>query len=429
MTALAQALPERTEMLRKNALVAGFTAVVLIGSAHGQSPASPDSAGDFMDVCREHGEAQLVFVGRVHPPLTFRISGEPEIEIARQNVMRVKAEVERLRASLDLKGRLERNAEFEISIIEAEAELDRRRAMYPPPLDLTLFPVQVEQRFRGVTDPMLLLRQIGPSIKLQPGELYLISGRKSDLMDLLSAFPWRPDLAGLEYVDAPSVTPVASAQQELRFLASASSGATILGRLNMHSYGDGIGSPLERVRIQVASELGVTETTTGADGSFVVTGISSGRLGIRPLLPEDLTIVNTSALTMTVRDRGCNVVYLTAAPNGRVRGKIFSATGTSPDRVELFLDGGISSAGPGPISMSVHAPRSSVRPNNDGTFEFSGVFPGSYVLYARLERIMDGKTRYSITYFPGTPDLASARPIVVGRATLHDGFDFVVTTE
>jgi hypothetical protein len=103
--------------------------------------------------------------------------------------------------------------------------------------------------------------------------------------------------------------------------------------------------------------------------------------------------------------------------------------GTSLEGVELFLDGGISSAGPGLISMTHHAPRSNVRPNEDGTFEFSAVFPGSYVLYARLERMTDGKTRYLTTYFPGTPDLASARPIVVGRATLHDGFDFQVTTE
>jgi hypothetical protein len=70
-----------------------------------------------------------------------------------------------------------------------------------------------------------------------------------------------------------------------------------------------------------------------------------------------------------------------------------------------------------------------VRPKDDGTFEFFGQSPGSYVLSARFVRVEDGKERYLITYFPGTPDMAAAVPIIIGRATQHDGFDFLATTE
>jgi hypothetical protein len=70
-----------------------------------------------------------------------------------------------------------------------------------------------------------------------------------------------------------------------------------------------------------------------------------------------------------------------------------------------------------------------VRPNKDGTFEFSGQVPGSYVLSAGIERVENGKRRRLTTYFPGTPDWAAAVPIVIGKATQHAGFDFLVITE
>lgn len=406
-------------MLRKNALLLGFTIAVLVASAQGQAP---DNASDLFEVCDTLSEAELIFIGRAQPPVTFRISGEAEIEKARQNLVRTEAEVARLRASLDLKTRYEREAEFAIKVIDARTELDMRRAMYPPPFDLTLIPVHVEQAFRGVIPPTVMLRRVDPSVKLEPGELYLIGGNhERQLLPL----PGQADLVEVEYVNTLRVTNAALAQEVLRFLSSPQTGPTILGRLNMHSYADGIGSPLERIRIQVASEVGVAETTTGEDGSYAVTAVSSGRLEIRPLLPADLTIVNKSALTTTVRNGGCHVVQLTAAPNGRVRGRIFSATGMSLDGADLWLheirsDGSMGGS---------HSARSNTHPGDNGTFEFSGVFPGSYILMARFPRTVDGKTQYSITYFPGTPDLAGARPIVVGRATMHDGFDFLVTTE
>ena len=41
----------------------------------------------------------------------------------------------------------------------------------------------------------------------------------------------------------------------------------------------------------------------------------------------------------------------------------------------------------------------------------------------------NGKERYEVTYYPGTTNIADAREIVIGRATQHDGFDFLVKTE
>ena len=44
-------------------------------------------------------------------------------------------------------------------------------------------------------------------------------------------------------------------------------------------------------------------------------------------------------------------------------------------------------------------------------------------------RMEDGHPHYRFTYYPGVPDVVDARPIVIGRATQLDGFDFLVKTE
>jgi hypothetical protein len=244
--------------------------------------------------------------------------------------------------------------------------------MYPPPIDLTLIPVSVERAFRGVTEASLMLRLADPAMKMEPGELYLISGYRSK--NLIPPFPEiAADLGSLdEYVDPARVTPVALAQQELQFLASTVSGATIIGTLRMHSYSDVAGDPLTGTQIAVSSGTHVVETMTRPDGSFIVSGIETGRLEIRPLLHDDLAVVNKSALTLQIGEGGCKSVNLTAGQNGRLRGRIFSATGTSLNGVTLALQGVDSSGRMG----GSHSPRISVRPNEDGTFAFSGVPQG-----------------------------------------------------
>lgn len=335
----------------------------------------------------------------------------------------------RLNASLDIKTRFERAAEFALKIIEARAQFEIQRAKYPPPYDLTLIPVQIEQAFRGVSTSTLMLGRVPPTMKLQPGESYFITGHRQP--DAVTGFPGHTDIFEFEYVVPIRVTDVASARQELGFLTSGT--ATILGNLRMHSYGGEFGAPLSGVRILVSSGTHVVETVTSDDGSFAVSGLQRGRLELNPVLDEELIVVNKSALIIDAREGGCTAVRLTAALNGRVRGRVFSAAGTSLKGVHLVLREFEPLMGfhtpAGHMIFTSHSTRMSTRPNEDGTFEFSGVFPGSYVLSAGVERITDGKRRYVTTYFPGTREVTSAQPIVVGKARLHDGFDFLVATE
>jgi hypothetical protein len=369
-------------------------------------------------------DSDLVFVGRAEAPVTYRVSGEAAIEKARQHLIRTEEEIAQLEASLDERSRLERAVEFAIRLIKAKDELSMRRAMYPPPQDLTFIPLHVVRPFRGVSEPTLLVHARPHLPSMQPGDEYVIYGVRSN--QLIPPFPEMGDLASVaDYVEAHYVVPAASARQRLQFLESTTSGATVMGTLRMHSFGDVSAAMLGGVRVIVSSGAQVVEATTREDGSFVATGLHAGEIDVRPVLSPDLTIVNKYPQKVLAREGRCAIVDLSAAVNGRVRGRIFTTTDVSLNTVQLTLS-------------TLHADRrmsgshdavfrTSARP--DGTFEFSGVSAGTYLLSARVQNIDGGRSPVGTTFFPGTDDVEAATPVVVGKATQHHGFDFVVRTE
>jgi len=391
---------------------------------NGQSPATTTSFGDRLRLCKAHEQSAAIFVGRALEPVTFHVSGEAWIEEARRNVERTKEEVARLRSSLDPQAIEQMETEFVIRVLRAESELMDRRGRAGSPFDMTFVPVQVERALRGVTESTLMVEmRAGASTALQSGELYLIAGdKRKDSMP----FPrGMPDPFGFnEYVILARATPIASAQEDLRFLASTASGATILGRIARARPDNGRSAPMGGTRIIVSSDGHPLDVITVEDGTFTVSGLQPGRVEIRPLLPEDLTVLNRSSLSFDVGEGGCRTAELKVELNGRIRGRVISATSTPLEDVEVVLQ----AAPDGVSSVSSSDDRTTIKPNADGTYEFFGQRPGSYFLSTQV-RVEDGKNRYSVTYYPGTNDITQALPIVIGHATLHEGFDFLVKTE
>jgi len=364
---------------------------------------------------------QVVFVGRAEAPVTFHVSGEAEIEKARKQAVLAEEEFERLKTSSDEWMRDPRVMELTIRMIKAKQEWDMRKAMYPRPHDITFIPLAVTRPIRGVKEPTLMLLARGlPAI--EPGEEYVVYGARS--RQLIPPFPEMGDLASLgDYVEG-QVAHVSTAQNEPRFLAAAASGATVVGTLRMHSFGDGLPPPLPEVRIRLSSGGQVVETTTREDGTFFVSGVAPGDLDITAALSSDLTIVDTPTRKLHVCDGDYTTVHLRAAVNGRVRGRIISSTGVSLDNVRLQLRVARDNRR---VPNSPHDAQFGTTARADGTFEFSGVSAGTYLLSASVPK-SDGKS-HSVTYFRGTDDVDSATPIDVGRATLDEGFDFIVRTE
>lgn len=399
------------------------TALLTSSAAHGQPP-----------VCNE---APVVFVGRAGTPITFHVSGEPFIERARQNLQRVEEDVARERAELrddpelDERTRDEREVGFIMRLVKAQEELRFRRGRTLPPRDVTFIPMHVEQAFRGVTESTVMVWDQYLPFRLEPDEVYLITGgrEKNWLTHVLDI----GDVSGIaEYIQAASARRTASVPREVEFLAATRSGATIFGQLSKHSWDGGPQVPMPGVRLLISSGAHTLETASSEHGSFVLSGIPAGVIEINPVLPADLTVVNKRELSRELRDGACRQVHLSVGVNGRVRGRIISASNRSVKGATIVLDSIDLTdflADPNVVRMRPshsYSPRVEVAAREDGTFEFSGVPPATYLLTASVSTIVGGKETASATYYPGTAERSAARPITVGTATEHDGFDFVV---
>ena len=392
-------------MLSRSTVLVAIAAISLVVPPKAQAAPPLDPVND-TDYCQDHGEGAVVVLGRPQPPMVVRMSGEAAIDRARQELGRVEAEVERLSRPMNAQQRLEHDAEFSLRLFEARNELGRVQAMYPPPQDVTFIPVQVERVLRGEPLRTFLAHMADPQMPLEPDRVYLMRGyRSKDLIPL----PEMTDVALSEYMETISVATGSAARREADFLAATASGGTLFGQLTAGlSVGGGYvmnGSSTGRqslrgTRVAVSSGSWHAEALTDDEGRFALTGIPSGRLSIRPLLPADMVVIDRASSSLEAREGGCQVVRLQASLNGRVRGRIINAPAIALDAVALSLDAGISSAGPGLVNMTDHAPRSDTRPNPDGTFEFAGVSPGSYVLSATYTKGTGSMPHRLVTYFP-----------------------------
>jgi len=368
---------------------------------------TPLAADQVAEACQQLASAEVIFVGRVSgAPISRRVSGEDDIEKAR--VMKEAAERE-LEAFTALKMPPEigggRHKDLTVRMLKATDEYNRARAMHPPPVDIPVTPLLVETPFRGVTTNELFMWNRGQPA-LDPGKSYLFYARRT--MGLLA-----PDI-----VDADYPKDVEAAEADLQFLREAlasNDGTTVRGSLTFQDPDDRMRrTPMPGVVLRVSLDGQRYESSTGPDGTFLITGVPPGMLRIEPVLPDHLTLPPQSNGGMS--KGGCLEVHMRATFNGRIRGRVLLDSG-EPLRgvVDLVSHG-----------HARHVPDSTASTNDRGEFAFAAVPPGEYLLGINAARQPSQHAPYAPTYFPGTTDKSQATPVVIGHGTEHSEIEWVV---
>jgi hypothetical protein len=176
--------------------------------------------------------------------------------------------------------------------------------------------------------------------------------------------------------------------------------------------------PLPGTVVRVKSaENGNEQTRYAAEnGDFAFEDLSPGKYVFSVDLPAVMTPYNI--FDVTVPARGCCLVNVGTAYNGRLAGKVSDQRGAAISYV------------PVEVIRASDAEKADyafqwISAKKDGTFLIGPLPPGDYVLGVRVARF-SGEHRKPKTYYPGVLDLQEARRIHLREGQLIEGLDFKV---
>ncbi|HYG81588.1 MAG TPA: carboxypeptidase regulatory-like domain-containing protein [Pyrinomonadaceae bacterium] len=217
--------------------------------------------------------------------------------------------------------------------------------------------------------------------------------------------------------------PLSEAGEDLDFiraLPSAPQGATIYGTaqrytVNLESGGswDPAG-PITGAMVVAASGERRQETVTGSDGRYRFSGLPPGKYTVRVTLPAKLSPAEEQ--TFEVRDRGCAEFNVRAVTDGRIAGRLLDSQGRplaikSVDLLPVGRDG----------KLLRHLWSIT---NEDGSFQYTNLPPGRYVLGVNTFDAPDEDLPYRKTFYPSTTDQSAAEIISLDEGQHLAGIDF-----
>jgi len=192
--------------------------------------------------------------------------------------------------------------------------------------------------------------------------------------------------------------------------------------------GSGAVVPLAHIPVIATGEGGTFSGATNESGEFVIRNVPRGRYDVRADVPDTMTTGSPQPFTVT-DPRGCGGVRITAQYDGRVAGRVVSASGAGIPGLSLEL---VSEKRPHGDSNTgvIHA-----RTGDDGSFEFEAVPPGAFLIAVARPRSARGVLS-ARPYFPGVDTAARAQIIAVGPAervvlpafTMPERFRYVTVT-
>lgn len=167
--------------------------------------------------------------------------------------------------------------------------------------------------------------------------------------------------------------------------------------------------PLPDVGLHLRSQYDRFSTSTGPDGTYSFYDVHEGEYNFTANLPPRMQLtqktVSGGLPPFKIPDGACYEYNVDALPTGHIRGSVLGPDG-KPLRlasVELYRMGQYGDKKPGLWGFQ----------GFKGYFDFDHIGPGEYILvYNRINR-HDPNSPYPRTFYPGTPNLQNAQPIIM----------------
>ncbi len=262
--------------------------------------------------------------------------------------------------------------------------------------------------FRGIQESTVSVVTAGSGpacgYEFKQGERYLVyASRNTDGTGLVTGMCSRTRL-------------LADASDDLQFLQTLSAPgktrARVYGTISHWERDLATGQPRENglvpdVLVIVRSPGNAFEAWTDARGRYEVTV----PLGKYEVIAQPSAPFSARYLQQTIElldPRACFVVNFVVQFDGRIRGVVRQSSGEPAEGVSVEVMAAEAVGKTGNIQT--------LRASSDvgGSFEFSEVPPGRYVVGVDLTRRMNAEVVFPTTFYPGTPDAAFATVVQLG---------------
>jgi len=167
--------------------------------------------------------------------------------------------------------------------------------------------------------------------------------------------------------------------------------------------------PLPNIKLKLRSKDDRFATSTDANGIYTFYDVHAGQYQFTANLPVRMELtqktLNGPLPTFKIPNGACYEYNVDALPTGRIHGSVRGPDGKPlPNAsVELYRAGAYDDSRPG--LWGFQGPK--------GDFEFDHVGPGEYVLVFNRMNRKDPNSPFPRAFYPGAPDLSSARPIML----------------
>ena len=174
--------------------------------------------------------------------------------------------------------------------------------------------------------------------------------------------------------------------------------------------------PMANVRITAEGKNGKIEATTDDNGKFRLTDLLPGEYVLKMATPEGFT--GSKETKVTIPEKGCAVTDFMVTRENSFSGRVLDSVGDPVSRILVDL------VPVDQIRERYYRDRQFVVLDENGSFDFRSIAPGTYYLGVRLSPGPSEEHRYPRTFYPGTPLLENAVSIVVVEGAVTKGLDF-----
>ena len=188
-------------------------------------------------------------------------------------------------------------------------------------------------------------------------------------------------------------------------------------RFDRDTNGVGRQTALAGIPVKIRGPETDLNRTTDKSGTIVVTDLAAGDYEVSAAAPGGLTDAQ-SLKKIKLVERGCGLAHFSFVVDGRLNGRVVSASGLPIPRAEIFLIAADKEKYAGHWATSYS--------DENGNYNFNRIPAGRYILITRFDGMTSQNRPFPTLYYPGVSERSEAKVFTFSEGQRLENFDLVM---